>query len=410
MPDVYISGIGMTRFSRNLETTVKGLAAEALTKCLKDAGIDKKKIEACYVSNSFWGFFSNQQSIRGQVMLRPAGIEGMPIVNTENACCGGGTAVHLAYTAVASGMYDVVLALGAEKATHENRALSMQAYTYGVDVENIDSHIKKLLSINESIKMPEGHLAVGQGRTVFMDIYAVFARWHMARYGTTQRQLAVIASKNHMNGSFNEMAQVRKPMSVDEVLADRAVSYPLTRSMCSPVSDGAAALILCSEKYLKRMSGPRPVRVRASVLGSGTGRPMDGEDIGVRVSRRAYEMAGLGPGDIGLVECHDATAFGELHQYETLGFCPEGEGGLLAESGGTGLAGKVPFNTSGGLESRGHPVGATGIAQIYELVTQLRGDAGPRQVAGATTGMACNSGGNLDFEEAAMAVHILEKA
>lgn len=317
--------------------------------------------------------------------------------------------MHLAYTAVAAGMYDAVLALGAEKAAHENRALSMQAYTYGVDVENIDSHIKKLLSLNESIKIPGEQTPVGQGRTVFMDIYAVFARWHMARYGSTQRQLALIASKNHFNGSLNELAQVRTPMSVEEVLADRPVSYPLTRSMCSPVSDGAAALVLCSEKFLKRMTGPRPVRIRASVMGSGTGRPIDGEDIGVRVSRKAYEAACLGPNDINLVECHDATAFGELHQYETLGFCPEGEGAIFAESGATRLDGKVPFNTSGGLESRGHPVGATGAAQIVEIVTQLRREAGPRQVDGVRTGMAANSGGNLDFEEAAMAVHILEK-
>lgn len=409
MPDVYIVGTSMTRFSKNLGATVKGLAAEAVAECLKDAGIDRNKIEACYVSNSFWGFFSKQQSIRGQVMLRPSGIEGIPVVNTENACAGGGTALHLAYAALKAGIHDLVMVVGTEKASHENKALSMEAYTYGIDVEDMENHIKRLLSLNGNVRLDEQSASVGNKRTLFMDIYASICRWHMRKYGTTRRQLAVISAKNHYHGSLNDLAQIRKPMTIEEVLADVPVSFPLTRAMCSPVSDGSAALILCSENYLKRLTGAKPVKIRASVLGSGTGRPIDGEDIGVRVSGKAYEHAGMGPEDINVVECHDATAFGELHQYETLGFCPEGEGGHFAETGETALGGKTPFNTSGGLESRGHPVGATGLAQIYELVAQLRGEAGPRQVNGARTGMACNSGGNLDYEEAAMAVHILEK-
>lgn len=242
-----------------------------------------------------------------------------------------------------------------------------------------------------------------------MDIYAAVARWHMERFGSTQEQLAIIASKNHFHGSLNPLAQIQRKMSVEEVLNEPLVSYPLTRAMCSPVGDGAAAAILCSEDYVKKLANPRPVKVLASVLGSGRDRPFDAEDIGERLSRQAYRMAGVGPEDIDLAELHDATAFGELHQLEVMGFCPPGEGGIFSASGATRLGGELPINTSGGLESRGHPIGASGLAQIYEIVTQLRGEAGPRQVEGARIGLTENGGGNIGYEEAAMTVHIFEK-
>lgn len=231
----------------------------------------------------------------------------------------------------------------------------------------------------------------------------------MAKFGSTQRQLAVISAKNHFHGSLNPLAQIQKNMIVEEVLADQPVSYPLTRAMCSPVGDGAAAAVLCSGDFLKKITGARPVKIRASVLGSGKDRPFEGEDIGERLSRQAYNLAGLGAEDIDVAELHDATAFGELHQLEVMGFCPPGEGGIFSESGATKLGGKIPVNTSGGLESRGHPIGASGLAQIHEIVTQLRGEAGRRQVAGARIGLTENGGGNLGYEEAAMTVHILER-
>jgi acetyl-CoA acetyltransferase len=231
----------------------------------------------------------------------------------------------------------------------------------------------------------------------------------MATYGSTQRQLAEISAKNHFHSSLNPLSQYQKSMTTEEVLNDRPISYPLTRAMCAPVGDGAAAAIVCSKEYLKGLTGARPVRVRASVLGSGTDRPIDGVDIGERLSKKAYEVSGIGPGDIGVAEVHDATAYGELHQTEAMGFCPEGEGGILAESGATRLGGRLPINTSGGLESRGHPIGASGLAQIHEIVTQLRGEAGKRQAEGVKIGLAENGGGNIGVEEAAMCVHILEK-
>jgi acetyl-CoA acetyltransferase len=198
-------------------------------------------------------------------------------------------------------------------------------------------------------------------------------------------------------------------MSVEEVLADKPVAYPLTRAMCAPVGDGSAAVIVCSESYLKKLKNKRPVKILASILGTGSDRDIDAPDIGERLAKKAYDAASLGPKNIDLAELHDATAWGELHQTESMGFCPMGEGGPFAESGATKLGGKKPINTSGGLECKGHPIGASGLSQIQEIVTQLRGEAGKRQVGGARIGLAENGGGNIGVEEAAMCIHIMEK-
>ncbi len=233
----------------------------------------------------------------------------------------------------------------------------------------------------------------------------------MATYGTTQRQLALVSSKNHFHGSLNPKAQYRKKLSVDEVIAARKVSWPLTVPMCAAVGDGAASVILCSGNYLKRLPHSRPVRVSASVQGSGTEREIweEDKDITTLLSARAYEKAGAGPEDLDMAEVHDATAFGEIHQIEALGFCGPGEGGNWTESGATRLGGSLPVNISGGLESLGHPIAASGLGQIHELVCQLRGCAGKRQVEDARLGLAENGGGNIGFVQAASCIHILEK-
>jgi acetyl-CoA acyltransferase len=414
MADVFVLGVGMIRFGKYLDATIKGMAAQAVDLVLKDAGIGKERLEAAYVSNTFWGMYSDQHSIRGEVMLYPLGIQGIPIVNTENACAGASTAFHLAYTAIRAEMYDVALALGVEKISHPDKMVSFKSYATCLDVEGFEQHMRNILEMAKHIPMaevPPEFQDPGGARSVFMDIYAAGARWHMAKYGSTQRQLAVISSKNHFHSSLNPLAQIQKDMTVEEVLADKLVAWPLTRPMCAPVGDGAAAAILCSGAFLKKLTGARPVKVRASVLGSGTNRGFnDGQDIGERLSRLAYEKSGLGPKDIDVAELHDATAYGELHQSEVMGFCPEGEGGPFAESGATRLGGSLPINTSGGLESRGHPIGASGLAQIHEIVTQLRGEAGKRQVEGARIGLTENGGGNIGVEEASMTVHILERA
>ena len=411
MTGVYIIGVGMIRFGKYPDKSVRSMAEDATRLALQDAGLTKEDLQAAFFSNSFWGMFANQHSIRGQVIMRGMGIDKIPVTNVENACAGASTALHLAVTGIRAGMYDVALALGSEKISNPNKALSLSAYGYCMDVENFEKHINMITSLNDVIKIdiPEDKSAPGEGRSIFMDAYAMGARWHMSKFGSTQRQLAVICSKNHLHGYLNPLAQYQQKMTVEEVLADKPVAYPLTRAMCSPVGDGAAAAIVCSEKYLKKLRDARPVNILASVLGQGSDRSLDGEDIGERLSRQAYAIAGVGPDDISLAELHDATAWGELHQAEVMGFCPMGEGGPFAESGATRIGGSKPVNTSGGLECRGHPIGASGLAQIYELALQLRGDAGGRQVEKARIGLAENGGGNIGVEEAAMCVHILEK-
>lgn len=387
------------------------MAEEAIELVLRDASLSREEFQAVFFSNTFWGMFSNQHSIRGQVILRGMGIDRIPVTNVENACAGASTALHLAYTGIRAGMYDVALALGSEKISHPDKSLSLGAYASCMDVENFMEHINMIMEVGKTFKVaiPEDQTAPGEGRSIFMDAYATAARWHMDRFHSTQHQLAVICSKNHWHGSLNPLSQYQKPMSVEEVLTDKPVAYPLTRSMCAPVGDGSAAAIVCSEKYLSKLTNARPVKILASVLGQGVDRGIDETDIGERLSREAYEMAAVGPDDISTAELHDATAFGELHQTEAMGFCPLGEGGSYAETGDTKLGGTKPINTSGGLECRGHPIGASGLAQIYEIVTQLRGEAGNRQVEGARIGLAENGGGNIGVEEAAMCIHILEK-
>lgn len=411
--NVYIIGVGQIRFNKYPTETVRTMAEKAILLALQDAGLQKSDIQAAFFANTFWGMFDNQHSIRGQVILRRMGMDKIPVTNVENACAGASTALHLACTGVKAGAYDVALAIGSEKITSEDKFKSLSAYATCMDLENFENHIKMIMEVGSSFKnvtLPADESAPGQGRSIFMDAYAMGARWHMDRFGSTQEQLAHICSKNHLHGSLNPLSQYQQTMSVAEVLADKPVAYPLTRAMCAPVGDGAAAAIVCSEAFLKRLGAARAVLVAASVLGQGSDRDLDGEDIGERLSRQAYAAAGLGPADIDLAELHDATSYGELHQTEVMGFCPPGQGGVYAMSGATTLGGERPINTSGGLECRGHPIGASGLAQIYEIVSQIRGEADKRQVSGAKVGLAENGGGNIGVEEAAMCIHILRKA
>jgi acetyl-CoA acetyltransferase len=412
--DVYVIGTAMTRFGKYLDKGVKVLTGEALDLVLKDCGLERQDIEAAWFSNSGWGYHSFQHSIRGQVALSVNGLEGIPIINVENACASASTAIHSAWAMVKAGIYDCVLAIGAEKMYDNDRSKTMMMFLSGTDVEVIMDFMTRFQE-EERLRMEKearerGTEVPGEkpgGHSAFMDLYSIAARMHMKKYGTTRRQLAVIAAKAHNNSIHNPLAQYTFPMTVKEVLADREVSYPLTRAMCAPVGDGAAAAILCSEAFLKKKGLSRAVRIRASVLRSGT---RAGEnDICTRASNAAYEMASLGPRDIDLAEVHDATAFGELYQTEQLGFCPIGEGGSFAERGETSLSGRIPVNPSGGLIARGHPIGASGLAQIYELSAHLRGEAGARQVKRTRIAMAENGGGFLGQGEAAMAIHILEK-
>ena len=289
----------------------------------------------------------------------------------------------------------------------------MSSFITGTDVERTTAMIEYLKKEALKKKKREARKKGSEikkekdgGHSAFMDLYAVAARLHMKKYGTTKRQLAVVAAKNHNNSVLNPLAQYNFPMTVEEVMEDYEVAYPLTRSMCAPVGDGAAAAIICSEKFLKEHPTTRAILLKASSLQSGSWGP---DTICKRASTQAYKMAGFGPERVDVVEVHDATAFGEIHQVEQMGFCPIGQGGPFAESGATALDGRLPVNPSGGLLSRGHPIGASGIAQMYELVTQLRGEAGERQVKQPKIALAENGGGNIGPGEAAMCIHILEK-
>ena len=404
MRSVAIVGAGMTRFAKYPDRGLKDLSKEAVTAALESAGIDKKALQVAVVGNAAAGLITGQECVRAQVMLREMGIDKIPMVNTENACASSSTAFQVAWMFVASGLYDVALALGVEKMFVEDRGRSMAAFGAAVDVEQLREIMQRVKPPSE--QKVDGAGGAGKSRSLFMDIYAAGARAHMTKYGTTKEQYARIASKNHNNGSLNPHAQYRERYSVDEVLASPMIAEPLTRLMCSPIGDGAAAAILVNEEKARQYT-TKPVIVRGSALVTGSDTRAEDGGSTARAAQRAFEMAGMTTSDVNVMEVHDASAPAELMLYEELGLCSEGEGGKLIDDGVTEIGGRLPVNTSGGLLAKGHPVGATGIAQIYEIWLQLRGEAGERQVTGAKVGLTENGGGMVRGEAAATAVHIL---
>lgn len=403
MREVAVIGAGTTRFAKHLERTLKDLAREAVERALQNAGVEKAALEAVAVGNAMAGLITGQECIRGQVVLRELGIGGIPVINTENACASAATAFHVAWLYVASGLYDVVMALGMEKLYHPDKHRSFAAIGSAIDVELMTQTLE---TTQTTAKTQDAEDGAGKSHSIFMDFYAEFARDHMRRYGTTKEHFAKIAAKNHTHGSLNPYAQFQTPRTVEEVLRSPVVVEPLTRMMCSPIGDGAAAVILTSAARAKQFT-TKPVYVKASFLGSGKDRQPGEPGVTERVARQAYTVAGIGPEEIDVAAVHDASAPAELILYEELGLCRPGEGGRLIDEGGTALGGRVPVNASGGLLAKGHPVGATGIAQIAEIFWQLRGEAGRRQVAGAKVGLTQNGGGMVRGEAAALAVHIL---
>jgi acetyl-CoA acyltransferase len=297
--------------------------------------------------------------------------------------------------------------------SHPDRRRSFAVFEGAWDVAEAEETAARLRRLAEGVEAPAGADAGSAQRSLFMDVYASLAKYHMKRYGSTPRQLAAIAAKNHRHSTLNPLSQYQQAMTVDEVLAAREVVWPLTLPMCAPISDGAAAAIVCNRGGLQRLTqAGRAVPILATVVSGGVDRePTQLErQIGRIAANRAYEVAGVGPNDISFAELHDATAYAEIQQAENLGFCEYGAGGWIAERGETSLGGRIPLNTSGGLESKGHPIGATGLGQIHELVTQLRAEAGPRQVENARIGMAENGGGFYKCEEAVVCINILGKA
>jgi acetyl-CoA acyltransferase len=412
MSRVYVVGVSMTPFGKDLGKSVKQFVREAVDAALRDAGTGQEKIGAVFFANAGQSVLEGQHMIAGQVAMREIGFASVPVINVENACASASTAFHLACTHLLAGQSDVAMAVGVEKMFHEVKAKSFTLFDGAWDVKRSAEIVEALTCLGEGVAPPPGRETPPQARSLFMDIYAALARMHMKAYGTTERQLAAVASKNHHHSTMNPLSQYQFDMTVDDVLAARMVSWPLTLPMCSPISDGAAAAILCTEDALKRFEGKRGVKVLASILGSSSDRgPLeDQKHIGRLTAQRAYERAGVEPRDIDVAEVHDASAYAEIQQCENLGFCEPGQGGWIAERGETSIGGRIPVNPSGGLESKGHPLGATGLAQIYELVTQLRHEAGPRQVEKARLAIAENGGGFHRFEEAVAAITILGRA
>lgn len=412
MNDIYVVGSAMTVFGRHPERSLDDLAGEALQGALKDAGCAIGDLGAAFYSGMTNGPLQGQISIPGQVVFSKIGIEGIPIFNIENACASGSSAFHLAVQGVRAGSCDVALALGAEKMNIPDKVKAMAIFEAGWDVSRAEENFEFLKTLGDGVEVPPGSES-DRPYSRFMAIYAAMCRYHMKTFGTTQRQIAAVSAKNHQHSVHNPYSQFRKPFTIDEVLAAPPITYPMTLPMCAPLSDGSAAAIVCNEEGLKRIGADRKraIRVAASVVRSFTRRPVDAPERGVGhlAAQSAYAQAGLGPEDMSVAEVHDASAMGEIIQSENLGLVPFGGGGPAAERGEFTLGGRIPINTSGGLESKGHPLGATGLGQIYELVTQLRGEAGARQVEGARHAIQENGGGLVGVEEGAVVVNIFAR-
>ena len=411
--DVFIAGISHTKLGRHVQQSVKDLTREAVTGALLDAGVAQDAMGAAWFSNVRQGQMEAQNSIRGQCALTAMGFSGLPIFNVENACASSSSGVYQAYAALKAGLFDVVLVAGTEKMFYpEKRQAMMEAFFGGTDIHEMQNTWNGLQHIGAGIGPEQEAGGDWKQQSFFMDVYASLARMHMKLYGTTQEQIAYAAAKNHTHSALNPLAQYNTPMTVQEVLQTPTIAWPLTRAMCAPISDGAAAAVLCNENGLKQLNRARAVRIRGMGVSSTMHRAAEAlESHCVALAAdRAYSAAGIAAKDINVVEVHDASSFAEILQIENLGLCARGEGGPFTASGATTLGGQCPVNVSGGLVSKGHPIAATGLIQMHELVTQLRGEAGARQVQGARIAVAENGGGFIRIEDAAAVVAVLDKA
>jgi len=381
-----IAGVGMHPFGKFPDSSLKDLARVAVSRALGDAGIGVKDIDTVYSSNAMAGVLQGQEQIRGQSVLRDVGIEQVPIVNVENACAGGSSALREAILSVRAGAADVALAVGFEKMFVGDRDRSLNALESAADID-----------------------VVGGLGLQFTAIYAMRVRRRIDAGTLTLDDLVGVTIKNHHNGALNPFAQHRVEVTPEQILESRPIAEPLTLLMCSSLCDGAAAAVVAREGAIPPDGRPG-VTIRASAAGSGFARVDDDQlSVATACAKAAYEEAGLGPGDLDVVEVHDAMAPGELLYYEQLGLCEPGGAGEFLASGATAVGGRVPVNPSGGVSSRGNPVGATGLAQVAELTWQLRGEAGQRQSREPRIALAQNSGGWLEGEAAACNVHIFER-
>ncbi|MBB5159692.1 thiolase family protein [Saccharopolyspora phatthalungensis] len=364
----HVAGAGMIRFGKYpADVTLERMAVGAARAALLDAGADLTQIDACYVGHVFGG------PVAGQRIAAQLGLDGLPVSNHENYCASGATALREAWVALAAGLHDVVLIVGVEKMTDR------VAGGVRPDPGDLDAAVGYVM-------------AAGHGLS---------ARRYMADHGATREQIAAVAVKNHAHSVHNPFAQYQRPVSIEEVLNARPIAEPLGLLDCSPISDGAAAMVLCTPAGLRRLGlvAPGP-RMLGCALVSGSVRPGTGdvneEDVSRRAAEEAWKLTGIGPEDIDLVEMHDCFTIAEIVRMEGLGLIPRGAGAAWTAAGETSLGGRLPVNPSGGLLSRGHPVGATGVAQACELTWQLRGTAGGRQVEGARVGLSYCKGGTVN--------------
>jgi acetyl-CoA C-acetyltransferase len=385
MTEVAIIGAGLTQFGEFWERSYRDLIVEAGVKAIKDAGIDGIEIQSLYVGSMTPGLFIQQEHI-GALVADNAGLLGIPATRVEAACASGGMALRQAYLCIKAGVADIVVAGGVEKMTDASTEHAAVALAGAADQEWEAFH-----------------------GVTFPALYAMMARRHMLEYGTTEEQMAQVAVKNHHNGALNPNAQYRKPVTLEQVMKSSPVADPLKLLDCSPITDGAAVVILASEAKARELC-EQPIWITGSGQASDTlalhdRRSLCQTEAAVKASKVAYKMAGVTPKDIDFAEVHDCFTIAEIMAVESLGFCGVGDGGRFTEAGETSLKGSIPVNTSGGLKAKGHPVGATGIAQAIEAVLQLRGEAGKRQIDGAKVGLTHNVGGS----GASCVVHVLEK-
>lgn len=386
--DVAIVGIGLTKFGKHQEKPLKTLAGEAITAALQDAGLEKKDIDTAFVANAMAAIVTGQVSTIGQGILRSEGFSGIPVFNVDNACAGSSSALNLAVQSIRSGAADTVLVVGVEKLVSEDRSRAYIALNGAADPDTLAS--SGIDASRESVFVAA--------------IYPERLASYQGKYGLSADTLASISVKNRTHATKNPLAQFNEPVTREAVLASRQIVGPITALMCAPIGDGASAVILTRRERVTKEQ--RPVWVIGSAVGMGS--PPGAESSIRRVASIAYRQAGIAPADVDVAEVHDSISFNELLAYEELGFCEPGKGAELVADNATAIGGRIPINTSGGLESRGHPVAATGGAQIAELVMQLRGEAGHRQVAGARRALAENAGGFAKDDTAAIAVTILE--
>jgi len=391
----YVIGAAMVPFGRYPDRSAAALGREAILSVLADSNVPRERIHAVYAGRSFAGAIDGQVSVPAQVALRGTGIGDVPVVNFDNACAAVPSALHFALAAVRTGTHDLVLVAGMDKLYATQRRASMAALVGAMDVD-------------EMRWMLDPEILNG---SVFMEhYYGRVARTYLERVGGSAADLAAVAVKNRGHASLNPFAQYREPLTIEAVLGAPMVADPLTKLMCSPLTDGATAMLVCSDAFRRGWNGAPAVRIAASAIRSGQpDRDADMKPVIARTAEQAYEEAGLGPKDLDLVEVHEASAAGELIASEELGLCGEREGVALLRDGASRLGGRVPINVSGGLLSRGHPGAATGGAQLVELVWQLQGRASGRQVENARVGLAQSSGGLIGMEAACTAITILAR-